>query len=149
MSSNEEIKKDGSEKDEMIDHLMFRRSFRRRFIWKLPLIAVFIALKAGLVMWLWNYLIPDLFHGPVLDYGHAIGLMILAKLLFGFGGFIGFGAGRHFGRHHHHHGGRHGHWKARWMQMTPEEREKLRSEFKRRCRRGPFGDEAPTEEAKP
>ncbi len=82
--------------------------------------------KAGLVMLLWNYLVPDLFHGPVVVYPQALGLMILAKLLVGFHGF-----GRHrgpWGQHHCHGHGR-GHWR---MHMSREEREKFRQEFRRR-----------------
>jgi hypothetical protein len=76
-------------------------------------------------MLLWNWLVPTLFHGPVIGYLEAAGLMILGRLLVG-----GFG-----GKHHHgHHGGRWGqkggYWKRRWedkmANMTPEEREKFK-----------------------
>lgn len=40
-----------------------------------------------LFMLLWNMLIPDLFNGPVLNFNQALGLMVLAKILFGFGGY--------------------------------------------------------------
>lgn len=40
-----------------------------------------------LFMLLWNMLIPDLFNGPVLNFFQALGLMVLAKILFGFGNF--------------------------------------------------------------
>ena len=40
-----------------------------------------------LFMLLWNMLIPDLFNGPVLNFYQALGLMVLAKILFGFGGY--------------------------------------------------------------
>ena len=103
---------------------------RRRWL-KIPFIAAAVLIKGALVMFLWNALIPDLFHGPELIYCQALGLMILAKLLVGFGG--GFG---HWGRHHHHRGG-FGH-KEHWMKMSPEEREKLREEMNRRC--GWFND---------
>lgn len=39
------------------------------------------------VMWLWNWLVPELFHGPVIGYWQTLGLLILSKILFsGFGG---------------------------------------------------------------
>ncbi|MFH0759834.1 MAG: hypothetical protein V2B15_21270 [Bacteroidota bacterium] len=39
------------------------------------------------VMWLWNWLVPELFHGPVLGYWQTLGLLILSKILFsGIGG---------------------------------------------------------------
>jgi len=87
---------------------------RRRF-WKFPLIvATVILIKAGIVLLLWNALIPDLFHGPVLTYVQALGLTVLAKLLFGFYGFRPFGGPP---------------WKARWAGSSPEEREKLRADI--------------------
>lgn len=39
------------------------------------------------VMWLWNWLVPELFNGPVLEYWQTLGLLILSKILFsGIGG---------------------------------------------------------------
>jgi hypothetical protein len=39
------------------------------------------------VMWLWNWLVPDLFNGPVLGYWQTLGLLVLSKILFsGIGG---------------------------------------------------------------
>jgi hypothetical protein len=66
------------------------------FVWILVGIAVF-ALVALIVMYLWNWLIPQLFKGPAIRYKHAIGLMLLSFLLFG--GFRGRGhwGGRHCG----------------------------------------------------
>ncbi len=39
-----------------------------------------------LLMHLWNWLMPDLFGVGTVTYWQALGLFILAKLLFGFGG---------------------------------------------------------------
>jgi hypothetical protein len=95
----------------------------RRFFWKAPLILVFIALKGVVVMYLWNYLVPEIFHGPELNYLQAIGLMVLSKLLLGFGGF------GHFRRHHMHH--RHGPMGRHfWKHMSEEERQKLREKLR-------------------
>jgi len=39
------------------------------------------------LMWLWNWLVPGLFHGPVLGFWQTLGLLILSKILFsGIGG---------------------------------------------------------------
>ena len=78
---------------------------------------------AAVVMLLWNGLVPDLFHGPTLQYGQALGLLVLSRLLFG-----GLRGG-------------HGHWRQRrwrerWEQMSPEERARLRASFVGRCGRG-------------
>jgi len=61
---------------------------------------------------LWNWVIPAAFVGArSIDYLHAIGLLVLSRILFG--GFRGRGGW---------HGGGHRHWR-RWERMTPEERE--------------------------
>ena len=39
------------------------------------------------VMWLWNWLVPEVFNGPVLTYWQTLGLLILSKIIFsGIGG---------------------------------------------------------------
>ncbi len=99
---------------------------KRRCLWKIPfVIAAVVLIKSVLVMVLWNALIPELFQGPLLNYGQALGLTILAKLLVGMGG-----PPRHFfggGRFGGHHG-----FRNRWAHLSPEEREKLREELKNR-----------------
>ena len=42
----------------------------------------FIAFAIFLTMSLWNWLIPDLFNGPVVTFWQAAGLFLLAKILF-------------------------------------------------------------------
>ncbi|HYS66177.1 MAG TPA: hypothetical protein VEN30_20535 [Paraburkholderia sp.] len=85
-------------------------SFRLRCFGKALLVLVGIALLGWMVMVLWNWVIPALFvGGHSIDYPHAMGLLILSRILFG--GFRGHGGWR--GRRH---------WR-RWEQMTPEERE--------------------------
>jgi hypothetical protein len=83
----------------------------------------------GVVMLLWNALLPALFHFPVITFWQALGLLLLTKILFS--GFRG-------------PGGHRGPWKdkmkQRWMNMTPEERENFKQEWGRRCRR-PFDKE--------
>ncbi|SFD11930.1 hypothetical protein SAMN05518672_101566 [Chitinophaga sp. CF118] len=74
---------------------------------------------------LWNCLIPDLFHGPVITFWQALGLCLLGKLLFGWHG----GGSSRWGV------GAKEQWrkkmKARMEHMTDEEKEKLRERFKR------------------
>ena len=68
--------------------------------WILGGIAVFLLLTF-VVMRLWNWLVPALFKGPVIQFRHALGLVVLSKLLFGGFGRPGFGgpgfAGRFYG----------------------------------------------------
>ncbi|TFH24461.1 MAG: hypothetical protein E4H10_10595 [Bacteroidia bacterium] len=68
------------------------------------------------VMWLWNWLVPELFNGPVLNYWQTLGLFILSKILFsGVGG----GSGSKSSHKHKHDcgdGDYHGMPKSRWRQ---------------------------------
>ena len=85
------------------------------------------------VMLLWNALLPALFHFPIIGFWQALGLLLLTKILFG--GFRG--------------GGPRGRWKGKmqdkmkqkWTNMTPEQREKFKQEWERRCGRMPFEQE--------
>lgn len=85
------------------------------------IILAVVLIKSALVMVLWNWLVPELFHGPVLRFCQAIGVVILAKLLVGFGWGCRPGHGR-FGPP----------WR-RWEGLTPEEKAKLREEIRTRC----------------
>jgi hypothetical protein len=57
--------------------------------------ALFALVFGWLVMVLWNWLMPAVFHLGEITYWQAFGIMVLAKLLFG-----GIGAGRHGGPGH-------------------------------------------------
>jgi hypothetical protein len=68
----------------------------------------FAFLFGWVVMWLWNWLMPVIFHLGVVTYWQAVGLAILGRLLFGSLHHGGHSKGRHnFGpwknRHHMHH----------------------------------------------
>ncbi|MEM7370710.1 MAG: hypothetical protein AAF587_19005 [Bacteroidota bacterium] len=91
-----------------------RRGFFSRFIGLL--------VKGGLVMILWNLLVPELFGGPMIRFMQAVLLVVLGHLLTG-----GFGRARHRRRK----------WRAKLEKlmketedrMSPEEREKFRKGF--------------------
>jgi hypothetical protein len=111
----------------------------------LVLVPALIAVLSWVVMSLWNALIPALFHGPLLTFWQAAGLLVLSKILFG--GFRG--RGGHRGWH-----GRHGHWRGemwrqKWETLTPEERDQLRSKLRRRCGWGSAEEPPPGEQTKP
>lgn len=84
----------------------------------------FFALVILLTQVLWNNLIPELFHGPVISYWQALGLLILGKLLFGWHG----PSGNKFSNWR-----QRKEWKARMANMTPEQREKMRERFRHYC----------------
>jgi hypothetical protein len=84
-----------------------------------------VALFGAAVMMLWNVLIPDIFHGPTITYWQAIGLLILSHILVrSWGGM-------------HNHPWKHDRWKHKLEEklatLTPEEREKFKEEYRRRC----------------
>ena len=41
-----------------------------------------LALFTYVVMLLWNWLVPELFSGPVLSYWQTLGVLVLSKILF-------------------------------------------------------------------
>ena len=93
-----------------------------KFIGVAALVLIAAAVLGGVVMLLWNAVIPALFTSAhAIDYPHALGLLVLSRILFG--GFRGHG-GWHGRRHF-----------ARWQSLTPEEREQMT-----RC--GPWGRRA-------
>ncbi|MFM9839564.1 MAG: hypothetical protein ACKVOQ_14950 [Cyclobacteriaceae bacterium] len=71
-------------------------------------------------MYLWNWLVPELFHGPQINFWQTMGLFVLSKILFS-----GFGKGGHS-----HNGKWRGYWKDKWQAMTPEEKEKFKARMK-------------------
>lgn len=86
--------------------------FRARHMAKLLMILVAVAVLGLAVMVLWNLVMPALFVASrTIDYPHALGLLVLCRILFG--GFRGRGGWR--GRRH---------W-DKWAAMTPEEREQF------------------------
>lgn len=99
------------------------------FLGKVVLVLAAVAVAAGVVMELWNTVATTALAGAhPLDYVHALGLLILCRILFG--GFRGRGPG-----------GRRAQWE-KWQAMTPEERAALSQRWGR-CGRS----RAPNEQA--
>lgn len=65
-----------------------KRNFNKGFkIFFAVLFGIGMAFLIGfLVMNLWNWLMPSIFGLPMIGYWQAIGVLVLAKILFGFGG---------------------------------------------------------------
>ncbi|WP_051941675.1 hypothetical protein [Maribacter forsetii] len=56
------------------------------------LLGLAIAFLVGyIVMRLWNWLMPDIFGLPQIDYWKALGILLFSKIIFGFGGGDGSG----------------------------------------------------------
>ncbi|MBD2721469.1 hypothetical protein [Hymenobacter armeniacus] len=94
--------------------------------------ALFVAVVTLATQALWNWLMPSLFHLPVISLAQTLGLLALSRILFGF------------------RGGRPGGWAAKrraWKQrmagrmehLSPDAREKFRQEMRARCTMGWMG----------
>lgn len=89
----------------------------------LGFIAMFIIVGL-VVMYLWNWLMPDIFGLTSITLWQAYGLLLLSKILFG-------GGGSHFKNK----------WKGAWGEhmknkleaMSPDERERFRQQWEARC----------------
>jgi len=87
---------------------------KAKFFLAVPVWIALVGAVVGIVMLLWNWLMPALFVGArPIDYWQAAGLILLCKILFS---------------------GGHGRWKRHrhWEHMTVEEREQLKQRFRGR-----------------
>ncbi len=96
----------------------------KRFFFIAPLAIAGFALFIWLVMLLWNNILTVATGVRSITYWQAAGIFLLSKILFGF-------SGGWKGRHS---------WRDRGMReklenMSPEEREKFKSEWRNRCSR--------------
>jgi hypothetical protein len=97
----------------------------------LVIVAVAVTVISFVTMHLWNWVMPAVFGLRTITWLQALALLVLGKILFG-----GF---------HRHGGGCRGRrfkdrMAERWMEMTPEERERFRAGMKGRWGCG-FGSE--------
>ena len=89
----------------------------------------FVTLVGAVTMALWNWLVPTLFAGPVINFWQALGLLLLAKILFAGG------KGSWFHKEHEHSN----HWKGKiyekFSNMTPDERAAMKKKMNEKwCR---------------
>jgi len=96
--------------------------FRKKMIFIPFLVAGGLALVSYIVMQLWNNLLPDILHTGTITYWQAMGLFVLAKILFGFGR-GGHRGGAPWMRHK----------MERFNNMSPEERENFKQQMRERC----------------
>ena len=80
----------------------------------------------AIVMGLWNAILPAVLGVKTISFIQALGILLLSKILFG--GFGNRGGWKRGGDHN---------WKntmkEKFGNMTPEEREKFKAEWKNRC----------------
>ncbi|HEX4824162.1 MAG TPA: hypothetical protein VFV19_07595 [Candidatus Polarisedimenticolaceae bacterium] len=98
----------------------------KKILWIAPFailaLAGCIVLGGASVMWLWNVFLPDLFHVPRIGFWQGLGLLALARILFG-----GLGVRTNAGSRM-----RQRMEENRWTRMTDEERERLRLRMRER-----------------
>jgi hypothetical protein len=101
------------------------------YYWKCVAFAVVGYMILGLVtLVLWNWLIPSLFNGPVINYLQSLGLLALSKILFW---------GFHKKYSHHPNHGPNAYWGKRFQEklssLDPSEREAFKQKMKEKwCR---------------
>lgn len=101
----------------------YRRKKAGYFLMVVAFVIVVAAVVTTIFMFLWNWLIPALFAGPLLTYWQALGLLVLAKIVFGIA--------NHSKKWKGHHNG-HSPWKSRCAEMTPEEKQRMKNHFMQR-----------------
>jgi len=96
----------------------------KRIIFIPPAIVAGVFIFGYVVMSLWNGILSPVLGVQTLSFWQALGILILSKILFG-----GFRGG-----HSHHKCHDHAHeWSGKWMHLSPEEREKMKTEWRSRC----------------
>ena len=96
---------------------------KRKFFWFIPFIILgVIALLSAVVMLLWNGVVTNIFNIKAISYAQAVGLFVLCKILFT--SFRPSGRFRAGGPP----------WKNQFMNLSPEERERFRQEWQKRCK---------------
>lgn len=108
--------------------MMYCNQERGKKFWITRAIFIPLAIAAGIfifgsiVMLLWNGILPAVLGVGTITFWQALGILVLSKILFS-----SF-RGANWHRHHGHD------WRNRWIHLSPEEKEKMRAEWKERCR---------------
>ena len=111
---------------------------RGRNFWIKRAIFIPIAIAAGVfifgsaVMYLWNAILPAVLGISTITFWQALGILVLSKILFG--GFRGGHGHPRFHGHSHE-------MREKWMHLNPEEREKMKAEWRGRCSQPPAKQE--------
>lgn len=97
------------------------------FLFILLPLAMFVII-AGIVMWLWNAILPELFGFKIITFWQASGLLILSKILFG-----GLHGGKKWGEKC-----KQKHWESKVQNISDEDRERFREKLRERFGNHPF-----------
>ena len=104
----------------------YKRGFHpAKVIFFLFVFVGFTLLLGGVVMFLWNAILPEVVGAKPLTWLQAIGLLVLSRILFG-----GFRLGSFANRKV---AGKRRYWKEKWMNMSEEERVAMKQKWRKRC----------------
>jgi len=94
-----------------------RKNWKRKIPLIIGVVTIGVFALSGVVMLLWNNILPAVFHAGMITFWQAMGILVLSKLLFG-----GFRGRRGMG-------GWHGRKQmfGKWQEMTDEEKERFSS----------------------
>ena len=93
----------------------------RKFAVSLVIFLSLVAVLGVVVMLLWNALVPEIFGGPTLNYWQAAGVLLLSHILLRGMPYYGLRARRNARCRER--------MRARWAQMTSEERAAVNNEL--------------------
>ncbi len=105
-----------------------------KWLVKMVLLGITVLLLVGLVtMALWNWLVPELFSGPEITFWKAVGLLALARILFGGWGGRHCNCGRSSWKHQ---------FRETFSSMSPEERARFKEKMREKwcARETPSGN---------
>ena len=100
-----------------------------KFMFFAAMAIVFVFAVGNIVMFLWNWILPDAIGASEITFWKAIGLFVLTRILFG-----GFKSGSRRG---HRYGRK---WKEKWRNMSEEERADFKQNWKSKWRDMPEED---------
>lgn len=100
-----------------------KRLHPAKILFFIGLAVLFVFVMGNVIMYLWNAILPDVINAKTITFWQAIGIFVLARLLFG--GFKG-GRSSHSKREH---------WKNKWKKMSEDERHEFKSKWKDYCNR--------------
>ena len=114
-----------------------KRFWIRRGLRFLGFALLFVGLAGLAVMTLWNALLPAILGVSAINFWQALGLLVLSRILFGGFGRGGWGRGGYGPPH------RRTEWKQkmteRWQNMTPQQREQMKQQWRDKCGGGRWG----------
>ena len=88
----------------------------------------------AVVMWLWNWLLPELFGLTTITFWQALGILVLSKILFG-------------GWMHKKGGKDHCHSPGSWKQLNPDEQQSMKQKFMQKWSQCRFEEEGPIKQS--